>query len=198
MCAFYFLKREVKKSNLCTNYMNKYYGHGLSSIIFSYADHMKMLDWKFQTTTALSQSLRREIFNDTEQIYMNDIKTILIDPLCFKLRNLIEMEYTILSEYYSKFAISKFIIYLIVVVLLFLVYLTLIFQDYGEFIWRTESLLAMLPTKHLLINLEEVKKVIANISQLIFYTSDLGFWGCLLYTSPSPRDLSTSRMPSSA
>ena len=29
---------------------------------------------------------------------------------------------------------------------------------------------------------------------------DLGahVWGCLLYTSPSPRDLSTSRMPSSA
>jgi len=25
-----------------------------------------------------------------------------------------------------------------------------------------------------------------------------GFWSCLLYTSPSPRDLSTSRMPSSA
>ena len=25
-----------------------------------------------------------------------------------------------------------------------------------------------------------------------------GFWDCLLYTSPSPRDLSTSRMPSSA
>ena len=25
-----------------------------------------------------------------------------------------------------------------------------------------------------------------------------GFNGCLLYTSPSPRDLSTSRMPSSA
>ena len=25
-----------------------------------------------------------------------------------------------------------------------------------------------------------------------------GDWGCLLYTSPSPRDLSTSRMPSSA
>ena len=24
------------------------------------------------------------------------------------------------------------------------------------------------------------------------------FYGCLLYTSPSPRDLSTSRMPSSA
>ena len=27
---------------------------------------------------------------------------------------------------------------------------------------------------------------------------DLHFWSCLLYTSPSPRDLSTSRMPSSA
>ena len=24
------------------------------------------------------------------------------------------------------------------------------------------------------------------------------YWSCLLYTSPSPRDLSTSRMPSSA
>ena len=27
---------------------------------------------------------------------------------------------------------------------------------------------------------------------------DFPFWHCLLYTSPSPRDLSTSRMPSSA
>ena len=29
-------------------------------------------------------------------------------------------------------------------------------------------------------------------------SSDFLTWGCLLYTSPSPRDLSTSRMPSSA
>ena len=29
-------------------------------------------------------------------------------------------------------------------------------------------------------------------------TSFNGVWNCLLYTSPSPRDLSTSRMPSSA
>ena len=28
--------------------------------------------------------------------------------------------------------------------------------------------------------------------------SELDFYACLLYTSPSPRDLSTSRMPSSA
>ena len=34
----------------------------------------------------------------------------------------------------------------------------------------------------------------------VFNTSDdLGVYGnCLLYTAPSPRDLSTSRMPSSA
>ena len=31
-----------------------------------------------------------------------------------------------------------------------------------------------------------------------FLLISLGFYGCLLYTSPSPRDLSTSRMPSSA
>ena len=31
------------------------------------------------------------------------------------------------------------------------------------------------------------------------YEQDLGFvWGCLLYTSPSPRDNRVSRMPSSA
>ena len=30
------------------------------------------------------------------------------------------------------------------------------------------------------------------------YSKTLLIWGCLLYTSPSPRDLSTSRMPSSA
>ena len=31
------------------------------------------------------------------------------------------------------------------------------------------------------------------------YINQFGpFWACLLYTSPSPRDLSTSRMPSSA
>ena len=30
------------------------------------------------------------------------------------------------------------------------------------------------------------------------WTGEMGVWGCLLYTSPSPRDLSTARMPSSA
>ena len=43
----------------------------------------------------------------------------------------------------------------------------------------------------------------ADWINIVFYsmaTSALVLWGwhCLLYTSPSPRDLSTSRMPSSA
>ena len=33
---------------------------------------------------------------------------------------------------------------------------------------------------------------------LVFRTADGKYANCLLYTSPSPRDLSTSRMPSSA
>ena len=36
------------------------------------------------------------------------------------------------------------------------------------------------------------------LSKLHQFRGDSPFWGCLLYTSPSPRDLSTSRMPSSA
>ena len=30
------------------------------------------------------------------------------------------------------------------------------------------------------------------------FLAGLGFWACLLYTSPSPRDATLSRMPSSA
>ena len=37
----------------------------------------------------------------------------------------------------------------------------------------------------------------AKVSQILF-EYDVEFSFCLLYTSPSPRDLSTSRMPSSA
>jgi len=36
------------------------------------------------------------------------------------------------------------------------------------------------------------------IGLLVFLTAVAQLWICLLYTSPSPRDLSTSRMPSSA
>ena len=34
--------------------------------------------------------------------------------------------------------------------------------------------------------------------ELLMDYKKMNFWTCLLYTSPSPRDLSTSRMPSSA
>ena len=44
---------------------------------------------------------------------------------------------------------------------------------------------------------EEIKKICINL-QKDTDASNLEVKSCLLYTSPSPRDLSTSRMPSSA
>ncbi len=38
----------------------------------------------------------------------------------------------------------------------------------------------------------------ATSEKVVEYVDRCGREGCLLYTSPSPRDLSTSRMPSSA
>ena len=37
-----------------------------------------------------------------------------------------------------------------------------------------------------------------NLEGAVLFAADMRFTNCLLYTSPSPRDLSTSRMPSSA
>ena len=42
------------------------------------------------------------------------------------------------------------------------------------------------------------KAVMKYTSEWEVLTESMGYWICLLYTSPSPRDLSTSRMPSSA
>jgi len=39
---------------------------------------------------------------------------------------------------------------------------------------------------------------LARFAELPVVTVQLPIYNCLLYTSPSPRDLSTSRMPSSA
>ena len=65
-----------------------------------------------------------------------------------------------------------------------------------------------------LLNLQEYSSTQVSTNQVIVYLNDLdentknelskklvelpGVSSCLLYTSPSPRDLSTSRMPSSA
>ena len=43
-----------------------------------------------------------------------------------------------------------------------------------------------------------VLPIIHNITQVGMRTLSITIKSCLLYTSPSPRDLSTSRMPSSA
>ena len=45
----------------------------------------------------------------------------------------------------------------------------------------------------------EICDPIAPINEAVFHFNDkLYYWGCLLYTSPSPRDGLLSRMPSSA
>ena len=56
------------------------------------------------------------------------------------------------------------------------------------------------------LDLEKVHRMVehaceglAGVSEsAVEMNSGLQFYDCLLYTSPSPRDLSTSRMPSSA
>ena len=45
--------------------------------------------------------------------------------------------------------------------------------------------------------IEKVKEGVDDIKKDYEYTRG-NLYSCLLYTSPSPRDLSTSRMPSSA
>ena len=44
---------------------------------------------------------------------------------------------------------------------------------------------------------QKLERLVNEGSQVLQEVEDLQT-GCLLYTSPSPRDLSTSRMPSSA
>ena len=60
----------------------------------------------------------------------------------------------------------------------------------------TEFSMAPSPTAPNVVSFEQMPEG-AKV-QLEFDTSYANFKVCLLYTSPSPRDLSTSRMPSSA
>ena len=75
---------------------------------------------------------------------------------------------------------------------------------HGDFIFQLDYIVGEL--------LRTLKRLDLNDNTLVIFTSDNGpevptvlhmrkdhnHDGCLLYTSPSPRDLSTSRMPSSA
>ena len=54
-----------------------------------------------------------------------------------------------------------------------------------EEVWRSRDRIQQVQTQRL-------RELLAAVSE------GNSFWHCLLYTSPSPRDLSTSRMPSSA
>ena len=44
----------------------------------------------------------------------------------------------------------------------------------------------------------KAEEKLRNVEFTVGQASNANVWSCLLYTSPSPRDLSTSRMPSSA
>ena len=71
----------------------------------------------------------------------------------------------------------------------------------GKVIEHEDTTPSSVEEKTVLEQLAENGREIDAFEAVISYLIDEGFaksWDCLLYTSPSPRDLSTSRMPSSA
>ena len=72
---------------------------------------------------------------------------------------------------------------------------TLVFADVSGFTALTERL-----SRHGRIGAEEIVEALNRVfgPMLTIAAARGGDGDCLLYTSPSPRDLSTSRMPSSA
>ena len=72
-----------------------------------------------------------------------------------------------------------------------------VFKSSGAAKWLADSLINILTT----FNIQEglpLAILVALIGALMTNLMSAGATVCLLYTSPSPRDLSTSRMPSSA
>ena len=57
----------------------------------------------------------------------------------------------------------------------------------------TQQIYATVSVPYGVNNLQRLSKLLKEEVLVLLY-----IWTCLLYTSPSPRDLSTSRMPSSA
>ena len=67
----------------------------------------------------------------------------------------------------------------------------------GQLVWdANEGLLKVYNGTEWVVTPGTVPHPVGNAS--FAYTGGDQIWTCLLYTSPSPRDLSTSRMPSSA
>ena len=67
-------------------------------------------------------------------------------------------------------------------------------QGHPERKERLDSILKSIKSSDLKVEFKEAPKVDLEIVSLVHPKKHI----CLLYTSPSPRDLSTSRMPSSA
>ena len=68
--------------------------------------------------------------------------------------------------------------------------------------WPSEKALAVaVDAKHIVENVKvysSLREALSDTNYSIGYTARLRDMSCLLYTSPSPRDLLKSRMPSSA
>ncbi len=97
-------------------------------------------------------------------IVLGDMKRLLIDELSQHFEDKVESELSTHQQEYLVQEIYKFVSYVVVVLVLFLAYLNILFSSYGQFIWKTKNLLAMLPMKYLLVHADEVKQVITAMS----------------------------------
>ena len=73
---------------------------------------------------------------------------------------------------------------------------SVVFEDSSQGL--RSSLAAKLPTIYIPSNIPAVIDKDIDFNCFIDSLGNESYKACLLYTSPSPRDLSTSRMPSSA
>ena len=69
-------------------------------------------------------------------------------------------------------------------------------RERGE--WYFQRYVTHLPSRGEMVLFDRSWYNRAGVERVMGFCTDEEYWDCLLYTSPSPRDLSTSRMPSSA
>eukprot|EP00831_Metopus_contortus_P060332 TRINITY_DN5223_c0_g1_i1.p2 TRINITY_DN5223_c0_g1~~TRINITY_DN5223_c0_g1_i1.p2 ORF type:complete len:110 (+),score=6.37 TRINITY_DN5223_c0_g1_i1:1-330(+) len=100
--------------------------------------------------------------------------------------------------------IITYIIFLLCFLIAYLSFWSPFINRLCDEIWRTRSMLTLIPYD-ICKNIQSIKHYLSQqdkdsskqgVQLLCQKTFSNNF--CLLYTSPSPRDLSTSRMPSSA